>query len=310
MRKFKHLTLYWEVAQSKARACNINNWLSTMNSVRQLEEEETQVFLNADVYAHLLQRCIDMNCLEDGKIIHGYMIKSGFKLSIFINNRLIHMYAKCGSLERARLVFDKMFERDRYSWSVLVAAYAKWGCIEDARKLFNRMPERGSLSWNVMIAGYVEHGNFEEALKFFGEMHRSGTKRNRYTYASVLSACTGLAALQVGEQVHVDVLRTGFESNAFVGTALVDMYAKHGKTGYAHQVFDKMPERDTVTWTAMIAGYAQNKCSAEALDLFHEMQEAGTKPNQLTFSVILSACAGLAALRQGNQVHAQIITIG
>ena len=87
-------------------------------------------------------------------------------------------------------------------------------------------------------------------------MYGSGEDPNKFTFPYVLKACVGLSALQEGKEVHGHVVRTRFHSDVFVATALVDMYAKSGNMEDARQVFDKMSDRDVVTWNAMIAGYA------------------------------------------------------
>lgn len=128
-----------------------------------------------------------------------------------------------------------------------------------------------------------------------------------YTYASCLAACTRLLSLQFGKQVHVLILKKGFESDVWVGSALLDMYAKCRCVGDAHKVFDKLPNRNLVTWTTMMTGYAQNEHALEALALFNKFQQTGISPNQITFASILGACTRAENLEQGKQIHAHII---
>eukprot|EP00249_Psilotum_nudum_P001837 c14549_g1_i1 orf=505-822(+) len=95
-----------------------------------------------------------------------------------------------------------------------------------------------------------------------------------------------------------------------MGCTPVDMYAKLGSIKYARQVFDVMPERDAVSWTVMVAGYAQYGHCQEALEIFWQMQEEGVKPNDVTFICVLKACANVAALEQGKQIHSLIVKSG
>jgi len=110
-------------------------------------EYEDVGFLKVDIctdpnaYASLLQDCIKNKSLVDSKRVHGCIIKIGFQRGTFIWNRLMDTYTKCGSLDNARQVFDKMFTKDTISWNTMIGGYAKFGSIQDARQLFDRMPE-------------------------------------------------------------------------------------------------------------------------------------------------------------------------
>eukprot|EP01018_Ginkgo_biloba_P001986 Gb_13633 [translate_table: standard] len=231
-------------------------------------------------------------------------------MCLFQDNRLIGIYAKRGNLLNAREVFDKMIVRDVSSWNIVIAGYVKCGRIEDARQLFDKMPERDAVSWSSMIAGYTRHGNCEEAMKLFSQMRRRGIKPNEFTFGSVLCASANLPLLGQGKQVHGLVIKSDFKSNVFVGSALVDMYTKCGSIDDARKQFDQMPERNSVSWNAMVAGYAQHSCGEEALNLFRQMQGEGVKLDKFSFSTILNACASLRALERGKHVHAHVIKTG
>eukprot|EP01018_Ginkgo_biloba_P030838 Gb_14966 [translate_table: standard] len=249
------------------------------------------ILTDADTYGPLLEGCINTKAFAEGKRIHAHMIRSGFSPDIYIGNRLMEMYAKCGSGVEARLVFDKMPVRNVFSWNTMISGYTKSGRIEDACHLFDKMPERNEVSWNTMISGFAREGYSEKALRLFIRMRRVGLKPTQFTCASIVNACGGLSALEQGKQVHAHIIRAGFESNIFVGNALVDMYAKCRCMVKANNVFDKMPEQDEVSWTAMIAGFGQSGYVEEAMNFFVQMQRAGIKADHLTFSSVLSACA-------------------
>eukprot|EP01018_Ginkgo_biloba_P029375 Gb_08128 [translate_table: standard] len=228
------------------------------------------------IYTSLLQGCVSSKFMEEGKRVHDHIIKTGFEPDIFLRNRIVNMYAK-------------------------------WGNVAYARQVFDEMPERNVVSWSAMIAGYAQHGHAEEALELFCEMQRAGINANQFTYGSILRSCTSLTALELGEGVHAHIIKSEFESDVFVGSALVDMYAKCGNITNAHEVFDKMIVRDVICCSAMIAGYAENGLWDEVLRLFVQMQVAGIRPNQSTFATVCRACASLAALEEGRQVHVDII---
>eukprot|EP01018_Ginkgo_biloba_P019473 Gb_00852 [translate_table: standard] len=193
-------------------------------------------------YVSLLRRCDNYEFLPEGKLVHAHIIQTGFRVDVFLGNTLVIMYAKCGSLLDARRVLDKM-------------------------------PKRNVVSCTAMISAYASHGYSEEALALHYEMQRTGIQSNEFTFASVLPACGNLSSLKHGKEVHQEIIRRGFQFDVFVGSALVDMYIKCRVIDDALKVFDKMPERNVVSWTAMIAGYAQSGHVDEALRLFEEMPE-------------------------------------
>jgi pentatricopeptide repeat protein len=261
-------------------------------------------------FASVLSACASLAALEGGKQVHAHAIRSGYEAYLPVGNTLVTMYGKCSSIVDAQQVFDKMPERDVFSWTSMIAGYSKCGSIEHARRVFDKMPERNVVSWNAMITGYVQHGYVEDALQLFCTMHWTGLARDQFTFASILSLCANLEVLELGRQVHVLVIKTGFDSYVSVGNALATMYAKCWKIQNAHQVFVKMEERNLVTWNAMIAGYAQQGHDEEALGIFWEMQQRHIKPSELTLVSVLSACANLVACEHGKQVHGYIIRTG
>eukprot|EP01018_Ginkgo_biloba_P002567 Gb_33719 [translate_table: standard] len=265
---------------------------------------------DANTYSSLLQCCVDMKALEEGKRVHGHILSSACKPGLFLWNRLVDMYAKCNSLVHARDVFDKMPKRDVCSWNTMIAGYSKHGRIDDARQLFDKMPVQDVFSWTTMVAGYVRHGHVEEALNLFYQMQQAGMESSKFTIASVLSACASLPAPRQGREIHAHIIRTGSESDVFVWSALVDMYAKCGSIEEACRIFMKMHERDVVSWTVMIGRFVQGGYGEEALKLFSQMQMAGVKPNQFTFASVLCACSMRTALELGAQAHAHIIRTG
>ncbi|KAJ7540626.1 hypothetical protein O6H91_10G023400 [Diphasiastrum complanatum] len=219
----------------------------------------------------LLKACASLEVLEQGKRLHSDIIKRGFQLDVIVGNTLVDMYAKCG-------------------------------CTEDARELFNNMTERDVVSWNAMIAGYAQNGLGKEALALYEQMKQEGVQPDNVTCVLLLKACACLAALEQGKQIHADIIKRGFQSDVIVGSTLVDMYAKCGCTEDARELFNNMSERNVVSWTAMIAGYAQNGLGKEALALFEQMQREGTKPNEVTYICVLSACAQSRLVDEGRYV--------
>eukprot|EP01018_Ginkgo_biloba_P038145 Gb_41325 [translate_table: standard] len=230
-------------------------------------------------FPFVLKACAGLSALQEGKEIHNHIVRTGFQSDVYAAAALVDMYAKCGNIEFARHVFDKMSTRDL-------------------------------VSWNAMIAGCVQNERDNDSLMFFQQMQLAGIPPDSVTLVSALTACAHLAALQQGKWIHACILRSGFESDVIVATGLVDMYAKCGKIEIARQLFDKMHKRDVVSWDAMIAGYVQNGHVTDALAIFQRMQLAGIKPNAVTMVSLLPACAHLGALQQSKCIHGYIIRRG
>lgn len=210
---------------------------------------------------------------------------------------MITGYLQNGMMEEAWQVFDKMPERNLVSWNAMIAGYAQNGKLRVARDLFDLMPQRNLGSWNSMIVGYAQSGHGEKSFELLFEMQMANVKADQATFASVLSACASLEALEQGKCVHGYIIESGFMSDVSVGNALITMYAKCGCIEDAKSVFDNISKKNYVSCNAMIAAYAQHGYGNEALQLFEQMKQTGMKPNHITFVGVLSACshAGLVA---------------
>lgn len=123
-----------------------------------------------------------------------------------------------------------------------------------------------------MIRGYTRAGLHREALELFRYMsEEKSIVPDKYSFTFALKASTGALDLERGLGIHELVSEMGFESDVYIGTALVEMYCKGGDLVRAREVFDEMPERDVVTWNIMVSGLVQNGCFGEALRLFRDM---------------------------------------
>eukprot|EP01018_Ginkgo_biloba_P007459 Gb_18840 [translate_table: standard] len=262
---------------------------------------------------HLFDKMPERNSFSWNAMIAGYarhgrvedasqLFENMPERNIVSWNTMIAGYAQNGRMDEARHLFDTMPRRNVVSWTAAITGYAQIGQMEDARHLFDKMPERDAVAWNAIIAGYAQNWQYEESVLLFSEMQRIGLRPNQSSFASVLSACTSLACLELGKQVHDHILKNGFESAVISGNALITMYAGCGSLGDAIHVFSKMTGRDVVSWTAMITGYAQHGCGKEALRLFKQMQLEGIKPDDITFIGVLFACSHAGLVDEGLDV--------
>ncbi|XP_031504595.1 pentatricopeptide repeat-containing protein At2g33680 isoform X2 [Nymphaea colorata] len=217
--------------------------------------------------------------MEDGQLVHTIAIKTGLESHVSVGNALVTMYSKCGNLD-------------------------------DAIRVFGGSNDRNAITWSAMITGFAQGGSNSEALKLFSKMHFSGIKPSEFTLVGVLNACSNMAALEHGKQIHDYMLKLGFASQVYVRSALIDMYAKCGSVNDARKEFDQLKEPDIVLWTSMISGYVQNAEGEEALNLYGRMEAENIRPNELTLSSVIKACSLLAALEQGKQMHARTMKYG
>ncbi|OVA12335.1 Pentatricopeptide repeat [Macleaya cordata] len=188
--------------------------------------------------------------------------------------------------------------------------YSKCGSVDDARKTFDEMSKKSMVTWTALISGYSQNDRGEEALALFPQMIELGLEPNQFTFASLLKASGSAGTDKPGRQIHAFVVRYGYDLNVFVGSSLLDMYARFGKMKEAQLVFDKMVSKNEVSWNALIAGHARKGEGEEALKLFWRMQREGFKPTHYTYSSIFSACASNGALEQGKWIHAHMIKSG
>ncbi|XP_050230812.1 pentatricopeptide repeat-containing protein At2g13600 [Mercurialis annua] len=264
-------------------------------------------FIDSSPFAKLLDSCLKSKSLQDTRRIHARIIKTQFACEVFIQNRLIDVYGKNGSLDDAGKVFDKMPERNIFSWNAVISIFVKWGFLDEGARLFASMPEPDQISWNSIIAGFAQHDRLEDALFYFVRMHKEGFVLNEYTFGSGLSACSGLKDLRMGTQIHGLMLKSQFLLDVYMGSALVDTYAKCGFVDYAQRVFDSMMDRNIVSWNSLITCYEQNGPAREALDIFVRMMESGFEPDEVTLASVVSACASLAAVKPGLEIHACVV---
>ncbi|KAG6634775.1 hypothetical protein I3843_12G138800 [Carya illinoinensis] len=264
------------------------------------------VFPDTFTCSFVLKACAQLSDILNGRIVHGYMEKLGLRSNLFLQNMIVHLYALCGALDDALLMFEKMLQRDVVTWNILINQLVKRGDIEGAFDFFSRMPVRSVRSWTSMIAGYVHCGKPKEAIHLFMKMEEEGLKPNEVTVVAILAACADLGALDLGRRVHDYSNRSGFRKNIHISNTLIDMYVKCGCLEDARKLFDGMEERTIVSWSAMIAGLAMHGQAGEALRLFSNMIQIGMKPNDVTFVGILHACSHMGMIDMGREFFASM----
>ncbi|TKY74307.1 Pentatricopeptide repeat-containing protein [Spatholobus suberectus] len=193
------------------------------------------------------------------------------------------------------LVITGGYELDHVVGSILIDLYAKQGNINNALRLFERLSDKDVVAWSSLIAGCARFGSGTLAFSLFMDMVHLDLEIDHFVLSIVLKVSSSLASLQSGKQIHSFCLEKGYESERVITTALIDMYAKCGEIEDALSLFHSLSEIDTMSWTGIIVGCAQNGRADKAISLLHKMIESGTKPNEITILGALTACrhAGL-----------------
>ncbi|OAY73911.1 putative pentatricopeptide repeat-containing protein, chloroplastic [Ananas comosus] len=243
------------------------------------------------VISYALKACVLELDLGVGKQVHGQVIKLEFESARPVRMKLMELYGKCGELGDARLVFGGIPERDAVAATILISCYADRGLIGEAREVFDQTVGKDTVCWTAMIDGCVRNGRKSESLELFRAMQRENVRPNEFTAVCVLSGCSQIGALELGRWVHSHLAKYKIKLNAFVGSALIDMYARCGSLEEAQEVFDEMRERDVVSYNSLIAGLAMHGRSKEAVELYEKMIEQGLRPTHVTFIGVLNACS-------------------
>ncbi|KAJ4981413.1 hypothetical protein NE237_032250 [Protea cynaroides] len=236
------------------------------------EMQNAGVSMNSYTVVGTLQACQELSFAKLGMEIHNALLKLGRNLHIYEANALLVMYARCGRMDEAVRVFQQMDNRD-------------------------------DISWNSMLSGFVQNGLYEKAIKIFHEMQDAGQKPDQVSVINIVSASGRLGTLLNGMECHGYAIKHGLDSYLQVGNTLVDMYAKCCCVIYMGRVFNKMPDKDYISWTTAIAGYAQSCCYLEALRLFREAQVERMQVDALMIGSILLACGGLRYIPHVKQIH-------
>ncbi|GMH18364.1 hypothetical protein Nepgr_020205 [Nepenthes gracilis] len=185
----------------------------------------------------------------------------------------------------------------------MISVYSRNGEIHNALKLFeDTRDKRSPVTWNSMISAYIQNELHEEAIKLYVIMCRLLIDRTRSTFSALFHACSCLGSLLHGKSLHGHLIKTPFESNLYVGTSLVDMYARCGSISDAEKSFSCISFPNIAAWTALINGYAHHGLGSEAVVLFEWMLKQGINPNAATFVGILSACSRAGMIVEGMSI--------
>ncbi|KAH7836640.1 hypothetical protein Vadar_003800 [Vaccinium darrowii] len=227
------------------------------------------------------------------------MLRDGIRPNMFTYSSVLRA---CQGLLNLRQLHSSIIktglDSDVFVRSALIDIYSKWGEPRNALHVFDEMVTGDSIVWNSIIGGFAQNTDGDEALNLFKRMKQAGFMADQATLTSVLRACTGLALLELGRQVHVHVIK--FKQDLILNNALLDMYCKCGSLEDANSTFTRMLDKDVISWSTMITGLAQNGFSRAALELFESMKASGTKPSYITIVGVLFACSHAGLVEDGQ----------
>ncbi|KAL3569168.1 hypothetical protein D5086_029058 [Populus alba] len=232
-------------------------------------------FCSEKKYGHICDLLLSQTrsrSLLKGQQIHAHIIKSGLQVIPLVCHYLINFYSKTQLPLLSRQVFE-----------------------ESERK--------SSTTWSSVISSFAQNEEPVLAIQYFCRMIGENLCPDDHIFPSATKACAILGRCDVGKSVHCLVIKTGYDVDVFVGSSLVDMYAKCGDIKEARNVFDEMPQRNVVSWSGMIYGYTQLGEHEEAMRLFKEALLEGLNVNDFTLSSVIRVCGSATLLELGKQIH-------
>ncbi|KAL2316540.1 hypothetical protein Fmac_030416 [Flemingia macrophylla] len=222
-----------------------------------------------------LSSCASLGWIMLGRQLHSEGIKCGLDLDVSVSNALLTLYAEAEHMDDCQKVFSLMTEYDQVSWNSFIGALA------------------------------TSEASVFQAIRYFLKMMRVGCKLSRVTFINILAAVSSRFHLELGCQIHALILKYSLaDDNAIVNTLLA-FYGKCEQMEDCEIIFSRMSEqRDEVSWNSMISGYIHNGILHKAMDLVWFMMQKGQRLDAFTLATVLSACASVATLEHGMEVHA------
>ncbi|KAI4319008.1 hypothetical protein MLD38_032658 [Melastoma candidum] len=226
------------------------------------------------------------------------MIDDGVELS---DHSLTSIAMACGLLEQEKLseqvqgfVLKFGHTANAHTDAAVIDMFVRSGRMRDAIKMYARWPSEwerdSSIICTSIICGYARVGRPEEAMSTFSRFHSEGrVVLDEVASTSLLGVCGTLGFIEMGEQIHCHVVKTGLKSHLEVGNTLVSMYYKCWNMRDAVKVFSDMATHDVVSWNALIAGHLLHRQGDEALDAWTRFRKSGIRPDETTVLLVILA---------------------
>ncbi|VVB06471.1 unnamed protein product [Arabis nemorensis] len=274
-----------------------------------LKGMDDEVSLNS-----MIVECVRQGLEDEALSIFGRMHERGLEIDEFTIPSILNCFALSRTEMKIASSVHCLIVKTGYGTyklvnNALVDMYAKRGIMDSALKVFEGMIDKDVISWTALVTGNTHNGSYEEALKLFCAMRAGGISPDQFVTASVLSASAELTLLEFGQQVHGNYIKTGFPSSLSVDNSLVTMYTKCGSLEDANVVFNSMENRDLITWTALIVGYAKNGKAKDSLRSYSLMIGSGVKPDYITFIGLLFACSHAGLIEEAQHYFDSMRTV-
>ncbi|KAE8010498.1 hypothetical protein FH972_006866 [Carpinus fangiana] len=282
-------------------------------------------------FSRVFKAFSDLGIVLEGRRAHGLSVVLGLEvLNVFVGSALVDMYAKFGKLRDARLVMDRFVKKDVVLFTALIVGYNQHGEEGEVLQVFGKMinegikaneyttasiliscgnlkdPRKGKLVHGLAIKSGFESAVASQTSLLTIQMIRISIIPNSFSLSTALQACSKLAKLEEGRQIHGIATKLNLDTDKYVSVALIDMYGKCGNTEMARSVFDALIEFDVVSVNSMIYSYAKNGFACEALELFNTMKDLVLEPNDVTFLNVLLACNNAGLVEEGCRIFASI----
>ncbi|KAK1413390.1 hypothetical protein QVD17_35162 [Tagetes erecta] len=242
-------------------------------------------------WATVIEGCFSQGLVEEAmKLFNACPFED-----VLINNAMLAGYAEVGDFESMWRLFDKMRVRDVASWTTVVRCFTKFGKMVMARKLFDDMPTKDVIAWTVMIRGYLENNQIEEARKVFDEM----PSRDIVAWNSIMGGYVKNGSVEEA----VEIFKKMPKRDVVSWNTILQGYVQENDMVKARMFFDKVPVKDRTTWNIMICGFQ----SDEALKFYVQMLRNRMKPDQVTFTGLISVCGSLAVHSWGKAMHSCVM---
>ncbi|KAK9912434.1 hypothetical protein M0R45_036299 [Rubus argutus] len=217
----------------------------------------------------------------------------------------------CISMRELHQIFPHIIKNGLYNEHLfqtkLVSLFCKYGSPIEAARVFDSVGDKLDVFYHTLLKGYAKNSSLGDAISFFCRMKHDAVAPVVYNFTYLLKACGDNADLRRGREIHGSLITNGFATNLFAMTGVVNLYAKCRQIDDAYKMFDRMPERDLVSWNTIVAAYAQNGLAKRALELVIRMQEEGQRPDSITLVTVLPAVADFGSLLIGKSIHAYVI---
>ncbi|KAI5078168.1 hypothetical protein GOP47_0007992 [Adiantum capillus-veneris] len=238
--------------------------------------QEDGVEPDSYTFVSLFKACGIITNLEEGMRLHVIAQEKGLTSNVFVGNTLLSMYTKCEDALQAEEVFRGLLRRSVVSWNGMLSVLLKVGPVENVLLSYRQLceelkdPDPMSLVFALQACGIL------------ADMPVKDKKLDKIT------------CLEIGLALHSFARTRSYESNLFVGTALINMYGKCGAIKDAQHVFETLSQRDLVFWNTLVLAFLQEKQEEKALQLYTLIKKEGLSPDDSTFILLFKACGNLA----------------